>query len=79
MLKSLDMGFDDPVVLTSLKLTSDGKDIPIGFKRSGDVAKSFSVPLPALQPGKYEVKWGIISEEDGHPKTGSFAFTVTSN
>lgn len=79
MLKSLDIGFDDPVVLTNLELMSNGKDVPIHFKRSGNIAKSFSLPIPALQPGKYEVKWSIISEEDGHPKTGSFSFTVTAD
>ncbi len=41
---------------------------------TGD-ARRLSVPLPALQPGSYRVRWSIVST-DGHQTEGDYRFTV---
>jgi len=33
------------------------------------------LPLPALSPGNYTVRWGVVSV-DTHPTEGRFTFTV---
>ncbi|HKJ73565.1 MAG TPA: copper resistance CopC family protein [Alphaproteobacteria bacterium] len=72
--KTLGMTFGDPVTLTSLKLSHDGKTVPLDVKAK--TATSFSVPVPMLAPGLYSVRWSAVSEEDGHAMTGAFAFRV---
>ena len=74
--KTLSLTFDDPVMLTSVKLTHDGKEmsIDVGKPKPGTTV---SADLPALAQGVYTVRWGAIAEEDGHAMTGSFGFTVS--
>jgi len=76
--KTVSLTFDDPVMLTSVKLTHDGKEMPVdvGKPKPGTTV---SADLPALAPGVYTVRWGAIAEEDGHALTGSFGFTVSGN
>ena len=76
--KTVSLTFDDPVMLTSVKLTHDGKEmsVDVGKPKPGTTV---SAALPALAPGVYTVRWGAIAEEDGHAMTGSFGFTVSGN
>jgi methionine-rich copper-binding protein CopC len=74
--KTLDLEFEHPARLTKIKLTTGDKEIPVVVDTTAPAAKSFSVPLPALAPGKYDAKWATLGA-DGHAMTGTLSFTVT--
>ncbi len=73
--KTIDLKFGHETKLTSIKLSNSKKSIPITFDRNASASTSFSVPVPALNPDVYKVKWGTLSS-DGHAMTGSFTFTI---
>jgi len=58
-------------------LDTDQEAIKLEFKPSAKAAKSFSVPLPELSVGKYQVNW-VMMGKDGHKMKGKFVFTVDS-
>jgi copper resistance protein C len=72
--KTMTLTFSDAVRLVTLKLTGKDAEIVVPVDKSAAAAKSFSLPLPALAPAKYEVKW-TAAADDGHVMTGSFSFT----
>jgi copper resistance protein C len=55
---------------------SDGRRVQTG-RASGDPRKrsDLVVSLPALQPGKYQVRWQVTSA-DSHRVQGSFDFEI---
>ena len=55
---------------------TDGKKVQTG-RASGDPQKrgDLVVSLPALQPGKYQVRWQVTSA-DSHRIQGSFGFEI---
>jgi methionine-rich copper-binding protein CopC len=74
--KSLNLTFSADLRLVMLKLTADGiDDIVLPVDRTAPAAKTFSLPLPALKPATYTVRW-TGSGEDGHIMKGKFVFTV---
>jgi len=72
--KTVELTFSDAVRLVTLKLSAKDNEIALPVDKSAAAAKSFSLPLPVLEPAKYEVKW-TASAQDGHVMTGSFSFT----
>ena len=75
--KAVSLTFTKTVRLVTLKVVGQGVDESLPVDRSAPAGKSFSAPLPALAPGKYEVKW-TASARDGHIMKGSFSFTVAA-
>lgn len=75
--KAVSLTFTRAVRLVTLKLTAKDVDTSLPVDRSAPAARSFSAPLPAVAPGKYEVKWAA-SARDGHIMTGSFSFKVAA-
>ena len=73
--KEVSLTFTKTVRLVTLKVSGQGVDETLAVDRSAPAGRSFSVPLPALGPGKYQVKW-TASARDGHIMKGSFSFTV---
>ena len=73
--KTIDLKFGHATKLTKLKLLSAGQETPLKVDLSAPASTTFSLPLPALKPGIYKVKWGTLSG-DGHAMTGSLSFTV---
>jgi methionine-rich copper-binding protein CopC len=73
--KSIDLTFGHPTKLLVLKLQKENGDIPLAVDGAAAPAKSFSIPLPALTPGKYKVAWGTIAA-DGHAMKGAISFTI---
>ena len=57
---------------------ADGASVTSGPTVLDETNRSrVSVPLrPALAPGRYEVHWSNISDEDGDPALGAFSFYV---
>jgi copper resistance protein C len=75
--KTLTLNFSEAAQLAVLKLTADGKEIPIAVDKTAKASQTFTLPLPALAPGKYTVQWSAVAADDGHVTKGSFAFSVT--
>lgn len=64
--------------VTRVKITGAGKhDVALGVITIDTAAKSPAVAeiKETLKPGTYVVDWKTMSA-DGHPSTGTFAFTV---
>jgi methionine-rich copper-binding protein CopC len=76
--KMIDLTFGTATKLTKLKLLSAGREIPLALDRSFKASTTFSIPLPALKPGSYQVKWSTLSG-DGHAMTGNLSFTVSGH
>lgn len=71
----LRLQFNEPVRLTALSLEAGG-GAPSKLGPLPTVAAAeFSIPLPALAPGGYTVRWRAASD-DGHIMSDSLSFTV---
>jgi methionine-rich copper-binding protein CopC len=75
--KTILMKFTRDLRLVTVRLTAENFDESLAVDRSAPAAKSFSVPLPALAPGTYTVKWRAAAT-DGHIMMGSLSFTVAA-
>ncbi len=75
--KQLTLQFNEAVQIGVLKLSADGKDIPIELDRGAAAAPTVTVALPALAPATYRVQWSALTVDDGHVVKGTFSFVVT--
>lgn len=75
--KTLTLNFSEAAQLAVLKLISDGKETVIPIDKTVAAAKSCTLTLPVLTPGKYTVQWTAVAD-DGHVSKGSFAFSIGS-
>lgn len=72
---ALSLTFEHAVVLTEVQVHGPGHTaIPITFTASAAAATNYSIPLPALGSGAYEVHWTATG--DGHTMDGTVHFTV---
>jgi hypothetical protein len=71
----LTLDFNESVKLAVLKLSSAGKEISVPYD-SGASASHVAVPLPALAPGTYQVRWSALTVDDGHVVKGAFLFVI---
>jgi methionine-rich copper-binding protein CopC len=69
--------FSEEGEMGPIKMTRDGKEVPIALDWSGTARKSFLLKLPPLAPGAYTVEWSMMSTDDGHVTRGSFGFSIT--
>lgn len=76
--KFVHLTFTKAVRLATLKVIGSAGEKALAVDRSAPAGRTFSADLPALNPGKYEVKW-TASARDGHIMTGSFSFTLTAS
>lgn len=68
--------FGQPVGLIAFSIrTETGEIVDTTFEPPKAPAKSFSVPLPDLPPGRYTLEWRTLSK-DGHPMHGRSAFEL---
>ena len=77
--KALTLEFNEAVQLAVLKLSSEGKDIPVAVDRGAAAAAQVTVALPALAAGTYQVQWSAITADDGHVVKGTFSFVIASH
>jgi methionine-rich copper-binding protein CopC len=75
--KQLTLQFNETVQIGVLKLSADGKDIPLELDHGAAAASKVTVALPALAPATYRVQWSALTVDDGHVVKGSFSFVVT--
>jgi methionine-rich copper-binding protein CopC len=73
---SLTLTFNETVRLAVLRLTVDGRDIPLTIDRNAPAAPQVTVKLPRLAAGKYQVRWSALSVDDGHVTQGTFSFAI---
>jgi copper transport protein len=74
--KALTLTFDEAAQLAVLRLMSAGVEIPVTVDEADTVGTTFTVGLPALAPGKYEVRWTAVAADDGHVTKGTITFWV---
>lgn len=74
--KTVELGFSENVQLLKLDIATDAGAVEdMEFKPVATAAKTFSVPLPALEPAAYLVNWTIVGA-DGHRVEGMLSFLV---
>ena len=72
---ALSLTFEHAVVLTQVQVHGPGHTaIPVSFTASTAAAASYSIPLPSLSSGAYEVHWSGTG--DGHAMEGTLHFTI---
>jgi copper resistance protein C len=74
--KTLTLNFSEAAQLALLKVVGGGKEISLPIDKTAKASQSFTVPLPALLPGKYTVHWTAMAADDGHITRGSFVFSI---
>jgi copper resistance protein C len=73
--KTLTLNFSEAAQLARLVVVG-GKEISIPVEKTAQASQSFTLPLPALVPGKYTVHWTAVAADDGHITRGSFVFSI---
>lgn len=74
--QNITLNFGEEVMLMNVKLLdAQRKDIPLNYKITHDMKKSFEVAVPKLKKGKYTVVW-ITMGADGHNMNGEYNFTL---
>ena len=76
--KTLTLNFSEAARLARLKLTLDGKEIPITLDKTAKPGQTFTLTLPALAPGNYLVEWAAVAVDDGHVTKGMFKFSIAA-
>jgi methionine-rich copper-binding protein CopC len=72
-LDSLELHFDPPARLDEVMIDGAGGTMPMMVHSVGEVA-DYSIPLPDLDAGRYNVNWRATVR--GRQYRGAFAFTV---
>lgn len=74
--QNITLNFGEEVMLMNVKLLdAQRKDIPLNYKITHDMKKSFEVAVPKLKKGKYTVVWTTMGA-DGHNMNGEYNFTL---
>jgi methionine-rich copper-binding protein CopC len=72
----LDLVFAQKVGLAAFSLKdSEGQDVVVDFTPPKSRETRFSIPMPKLLSGQYEMTWRAISN-DGHVVNGGLRFSV---
>ena len=73
---ALELTFSADVQLLKLDITSaEGVALDLDFTPSATAARTFSIPLPALEPAPYAATWTIVGA-DGHRVEGELSFLL---
>lgn len=75
--KQVTLQFSEAVQIGVLKLSADGKDVPLELDRGAAASTKVTIALPALAPATYRVQWSALTVDDGHVVKGTFSFVVT--
>lgn len=74
---AIELSFAAKVRLIKLRLIVNNIDVPVALDAATPAATNFTVPVPALRDGDYDVEW-TIAADDGHIVKGIFGFTVSA-
>ncbi|QHH94794.1 copper resistance protein CopC [Acinetobacter gyllenbergii] len=73
--KNLSLNFGDEVMLMKIQvLDEQRRELPLNYKVSHDLKKTFDVAIPTLKKGKYTVLWSTMGK-DGHNMNGEYSFS----
>lgn len=73
--ENLVLNFRTPVRLQEVTvLGADGQSVPMMITAAG-LSRSFSIPMPDLEPGSYTVRWRA-ADETGGSHEGSLGFVL---
>lgn len=73
--RTLSLTFEHAVLLAQVQLHGPRHTaIPVAFTAPAAATATYSIPLPALSAGAYEVHWSGTG--DGHAMQGTLHFTV---
>jgi methionine-rich copper-binding protein CopC len=75
--KQMTLEFNEAVQIGVLKLSADGKDVPIAWDQGAAPAAKVTIGLPPLVPASYRVQWSALTVDDGHVVKGTFSFVIT--
>ncbi|WP_336042594.1 copper resistance CopC family protein [Acinetobacter dispersus] len=74
--KNLSLNFGDEVMLMKIQvLDEQRRELPLNYKVSHDLKKTFDIAIPTLKKGKYTVLWSTMGK-DGHNMNGEYSFTL---
>jgi len=74
--QAIELEFEEETWLVSVAMTSAaGKPVMLEYIPSTALARHFSVPLPALDDGRYLVTWAVEGT-DTHKLNGEFTFSI---
>ncbi|WP_336142501.1 copper resistance CopC family protein [Acinetobacter sp. 102] len=74
--KNLSLNFADEVMLMKIQvLDEQRRELPLNYKVSHDLKKTFDIAIPTLKKGKYTVLWSTMGK-DGHNMNGEYSFTL---
>jgi methionine-rich copper-binding protein CopC len=76
--RAITLVFNEAAQLARLVLVTGAHEIALTLDTGAKPARSITVALPALAPGKYDVTWSALSPSDGHVMKGFFDFTLTA-
>ena len=74
--KILMLDFAHKTSLTMVKLTGGNIQAALSVDPTAPPTAHFSLPLPGLAVGIYNVRWTSLSPDDGHVMTGAISFGV---
>ncbi|ENV07996.1 hypothetical protein F966_03856 [Acinetobacter higginsii] len=73
--KNLSLNFADEVMLMKIQvLDEQRRELPLNYKVSHDLKKTFDIAIPTLKKGKYTVLWSTMGK-DGHNMNGEYSFS----
>jgi methionine-rich copper-binding protein CopC len=72
--QSLSLTFFEPVRLAEVTITGPSGEMPMMVTAAGE-QRSYSIPLPELEPGRHEVRWRALAQ-GGVSHEGRLNFTV---
>ncbi|MDO3665597.1 copper resistance CopC family protein [Acinetobacter higginsii] len=73
--KNLSLNFGDEVMLMKIQvLDEQRRELPLNYKVSHDLKKTFDIAIPTLKKGKYTVLWSTMGK-DGHNMNGEYSFS----
>ena len=73
---TLTLTFNEAVKLGSVALATAGRTLPVALDKAAAASVTIVTPLPALSPGRYDLRWSAVSPSDGHVSKGTLSFTV---
>lgn len=71
---NITLTFKHPVTLETVSVSGPAGPAPIRFARASAPLANYTIPLPTLSSGAYEVRW--TASGDSHLTDGRFHFTV---
>lgn len=74
---SISLSFSESARITALALQKEGAPAQ-KLAPPAATGEQIDVPVPTLAPGRYTLRWRVLSTDDGHIMSGELHFTVAA-